>query len=151
MSKSINPWVRRTSLAAAVLLLWSAPAAAQYGAPRGGSVGDLYNIEGAVAWWNPQPDAIIASESLGIPGDNIDLAADLGIEQKRIPELRVVLRPGMKHKFRFSYLPIKYEAESVVRREFVFNGQRYRIGLPVNTVALGVRSPESSGRQAPYR
>ena len=135
MSKSINPWVRRTSLAAAVLLLWSAPAVAQYGAPRGGSVGDLYNIEGAIAWWNPQPDAIIASESLGIPGDNIDLAADLGIEQKRIPELRVVLRPGMKHKFRFSYLPIKYEAESVVRREFVFNGQRYRIGLPVNTVA----------------
>ena len=40
-----------------------------------------------------------------------------------------------KHKFRFNYLPIKYEAEAPVTREFVFNGQRYRVGLPVNTTA----------------
>jgi hypothetical protein len=78
---------------------------------------------------------IVSSESLGIPGSDIDLAADLGIEKKRIPELRLVLRPATKHKFRFNYLPIRYSAESVVQREFVFNGQRYRLGLPVNTTA----------------
>jgi hypothetical protein len=136
MSKTNHFRAALAVLAAAVLLLWSTPATAQYGAiSRTGSVGDLYNIEGAVAWWSPQPDAIIASESLGIPGDNINLTTDLGIEQKRIPELRLVLRPGMKHKFRFAYLPLKYDAESVVTREFVFNAQRYRIGLPVNTTA----------------
>jgi hypothetical protein len=46
-----------------------------------------------------------------------------------------VLRPATKHKFRFTYLPLKYEAESNVQREFIFNGQRYRVGLPVNTTA----------------
>src|SRR5690606_11363606 len=77
----------------------------------------------------------IISESLGIPGTPVDLVNDLGIEQKRFRELRAVLRPATKHKFRISYLPIKYEAEGQVRREFVFNGQLYRVGLPVNTTA----------------
>ena len=63
------------------------------------------------------------------------LVDDLGIASKRLRRLNVVLRPARKHKFRFEYLPIKYEAEATVRREFVFNGQRYRIGLPVNTTA----------------
>lgn len=130
---------RRVSLTAALAvacLMLSVPAAAQYGAASTqGSIGDRYNIEASVGWWNPEPDAVVSSESLGIPGDNINLVTDLGIEQKRIPDLRLVLRPGTKHKFRFNYLPLKYSAESVVQREFVFNGQRYRLGLPVNTTA----------------
>jgi hypothetical protein len=127
----------RCAAVLAVLTLISSPAAAQYGArtPSQPAVGDRYNIEAAAAWWNPQPEVVVSSESLGIPGDQIDLVTDLGIEQKRIPELRLVLRPATKHKFRFNYLPIRYSAESVVRRDFVFNGQRYRIGLPVNTTA----------------
>jgi hypothetical protein len=116
----------------AALLLSSTPAAAQVG---GGSIGERYNIEGAAAFWDPQPKLLVASESLGIPGTRIDLVTDLGIERKKIPDLRLVLRPALKHKFRFNYLPLKYSAESVVNREFVFNGQRYRIGLPVNTTA----------------
>ena len=123
-------------LLSAAFLFLTSPASAQVGVgARTGSVGDQYNIEAAAGFWNPQPELIVSSESLGIAGDEIDLVADLGIEQKRIPDLRVVLRPALKHKFRFSYLPIKYTAESVVRREFIFNGQRYRIGLPVNTTA----------------
>ena len=121
---------------AAALILWSAPASAQYGAASAQpAVGDRYNIEAAAGWWNPSPEVVVSSESLGIPGSDIDLAGDLGVEQKRIPELRLVLRPATKHKFRFNYLPIKYSAEAVVQREFVFNGLRYRIGLPVNTTA----------------
>ena len=85
--------------------------------------------------WNAEPDLIFSSESLGIPGDDVNLMTDLGIEQKRLKELRVVLRPARKHKFRFNYLPIKYEAEATVTREFIFNGQRYRLGLPVSTTA----------------
>lgn len=120
----------------AALLLSSTSAAAQVGAGAGGgSVGERYNIEGAAAFWNPQPELLVASESLGIPGDRIDLVSDLGIARKNIPDLRLVLRPALKHKFRFNYLPLKYSAEAVVNREFIFNGQRYRIGLPVNTTA----------------
>ena len=134
--RKISYRVSRAALAVAALLIAAVPANAQYGAASAQpAVGDRYHIEAAAGWWNPQPEVIVSSESLGIPGDNIDLATDLGIEQKRIPELRLVLRPGTKHKFRFSYLPIKYSAEAVVQREFVFNGLRYRIGLPVNTTA----------------
>lgn len=111
------------------------PAQAQM-RPSGGAVGEDYHVEAAIAWWNPTPELTIASESLGILGDDVDLVQDLGIEQKRHTELRLVLRPARKHKFRFTYLPIKYETDSVqVQREFVFNGIRYRVGLPVSTTA----------------
>ena len=65
----------------------------------------------------------------------MDLVEDLGIEQKQLGKLNVVLRPATKHKFRFEYLPIKYEGSTTIQREFVFNGQLYRVGLPVNTEA----------------
>jgi hypothetical protein len=136
MAKIFSQRVGHAALFGAALLLWSTPATAQVGAGAGGgSIGERYNIEGAAAFWSPQPELLVASESLGIPGDRIDLVNDLGIERKKIPDLRLVLRPALKHKFRFNYLPLKYSAESVVNREFVFNGQRYRIGLPVNTTA----------------
>ncbi|MGE3275246.1 MAG: hypothetical protein AB7O67_09045 [Vicinamibacterales bacterium] len=124
--------------AAAVLsIVWgtAAPAAAQFQAPPDPAVGETFHIEAAFAYWNPEPFLIISSESLGIVGDDVDLVEDLGVEQKRIPEVRLVLRPARRHKFRFHYLPIKYEAETTLTREFVFNGQRYSVGLPVATSA----------------
>src|SRR5262245_49685037 len=113
------------------------PASAQFRAPSAAerTVGERYHIEGAITFWSPDPGLVISSESLGIPGDDIDLVNDLGVEQERLRELRLVLRPATKHKFRFNYTPLRYEAEAVVQREFTFNGQRYRIGLPVNTDA----------------
>jgi hypothetical protein len=103
--------------------------------PSEGTVGERYHVEAGYSFWNADPDLIVSSESLGIPGSDVDLVNDLGIEQKRIRELRLVGRPAPKHKFRFAYMPIKYEAEAILQREFTFNGQRYRIGLPVNTSA----------------
>ena len=72
------------------------------------ATGERYHIEGAVVFWNPPPDFSIASESLGQAGTRIDAVTDLGIDQKRISELRIVLRPGRKHKFRVNYLPMNY-------------------------------------------
>jgi hypothetical protein len=136
MSNFSSRRVGGAALVSAAILFSSTSAAAQMGvAARGGSVGEQYHIEAAAGFWSPQPELVVASESLGIPGDRIDLVTDLGIEQKSIGDIRVVLRPALKHKFRFNYLPLKYSAEAVVHREFVFNGQRYRIGLPVNTTA----------------
>lgn len=113
----------------------AAPADAQYRA-GGGAVGEDYHVEASYVWWNPNPDLVIASESLGIAGTDVDLVHDLGIQQERQSELRVVLRPARKHKFRFTYLTLNYATDSVpVEREFVFNGQRYRVGLPVSTTA----------------
>jgi hypothetical protein len=51
----------------------------------------------------------------------------------RFGDLRVVLRPGRKHKLRFQSVPIRYGEEGItVTRDIVFNGQRYSVGVPVN-------------------
>ena len=120
-------------------VLAASPAFAQY-RPQltfNGSeaVGEDYHIEAAYGWWNAQPSLIVNSESLGIPGDDIDLISDLGIQKKTLGAFDLVLRPSRKHRFRYQRLPIKYETDAFpVSREFVFNGQRYRIGLPVTTL-----------------
>jgi len=111
-------------------------ASAQYRpyATTGEAVGEDYYIEAAYSFWNAEPSLIVNSESLGILGDDINLIADLGIEKKRLRAFDLVLRPARKHRFRFQHLPIKYETDAFpVTREFIFNGQRYRVGLPVTT------------------
>ncbi|HYT66730.1 MAG TPA: hypothetical protein VEL51_09945 [Vicinamibacterales bacterium] len=118
-------------------LLAASPAEAQYGARRSSSnraTGETYHVEAAGTIWNPSPDIIISSEGLGQLGDNIDFVNTLGIEQKKFKQLKLVLRPGTKHKFRFEYTPISYMvAQKTVPTTFVFNGQRFNVGIPVAT------------------
>ena len=99
------------------------------------AIGEDYHIEAAYSWWNAEPSLIVNSESLGIIGSNVDLITDLGIEKHKFGLFDLVLRPARKHRFRYQRLPIKYETDAFpVTREFVFNGQRYRVGLPVTTL-----------------
>ena len=128
--------VRVVMIVAALVLAASAQdASAQYRPSASEAVGEDYHIEAAYGWWNPEPSLIVNSQALGILGSDVDLVKDLGIEQKRLAKFDLVLRPAKKHRFRFSYLPISYQAEAQVRRSFVFNGQRYNLGLPVVTDA----------------
>lgn len=116
-------------------LLVAAPARAQY-APKGVSdraTGETYHVEIGYCFWNPTPEIAITSEALGIIGSRIDFISDLGIEQKRFGQLKVVLRPAKKHKFRFEYTPISYQATGTLTRDIIFNGIRYPIALPVST------------------
>jgi hypothetical protein len=123
-------------IAAAVVVLMASPAAAQFQAQPTGEpvIGERFWIEGSAGFWNPSADMAISSESLGIPGDDIDFKRDLGLNDERFSELHLVLKPGRKHKFRFQYIPIKYEQSATITRNIVFNGQLYRIGVPVNSV-----------------
>jgi hypothetical protein len=118
-----------------VVLAASAPPAFAQFQRADPATGERYNFEIAYMFWSASPDLVISSESLGIPGDDIDLVEDLGIEDKRLRELRIVARPARKHKIRFHYLPIKYDARAAITREFVFNGQLYRPGILVATDA----------------
>ncbi|MCC7240548.1 MAG: hypothetical protein IT180_01375 [Acidobacteria bacterium] len=120
---------------AAVMALGAQSASAQFRPAAPPAIGEDYHVEVSYGWWDADPSLIVNSESLGILGTDVDLVTDLGIEKKRLGKLDIVLRPAIKHKFRIEYLPIKYAAETVIQREFVFNGQRYRVGLPVNTNA----------------
>jgi hypothetical protein len=118
---------------AAILL--ASPASAQY-RPRplnDPATGEAFRVEGSVSWWRPTADMNIASEGFGIPGTSIDFKKDLGMTDHSFPALNLVLKPADRHKFRMQYIPIKYEAQSSLRREVVFNGQRYATNLPVNS------------------
>ncbi|MDA1082786.1 MAG: hypothetical protein O2973_14195 [Gemmatimonadetes bacterium] len=123
-------------LTAGVVALSPAYAFAQYRPPGPPVVGEDYHVEIGYGWWNADPSLIVNSEALGILGTDVNLVDDLGIEKKRLGKLDIVLRPGRKHRFRFQYVPIHYVVDDhQVTREFVFNGQRYNVGLPVKTDA----------------
>lgn len=94
---------------------------------------ERYKIEVSAGLWNPSPEISIASESLGIIGSTIDFVDDLGLAKKRIGALGVTLHPGRKHKLRLEYLPMQYTQSTTLKRDVVFNGQRYRAGLPVSS------------------
>jgi hypothetical protein len=117
------------------VLFAAAPAHAQFTTTpfSDPATGESYHVEAALAFWNPPPQFNIASESLGVLGTKIDAVQDLGIDGHSIREFRFVLRPGRKHKFRINYLPMSYNASAAVKREFIFNGIRYGLNLPVTT------------------
>ena len=53
--------------------------------------------------------------------------------RRRSPSCASCCGPARKHKFRINYLPMTYTAAATVHREFVFNGIRYGVNLPVTT------------------
>jgi hypothetical protein len=113
----------------------AAPAAAQY-RPRttnDAPTGEKYHIEAGAAYWFPSADIVISSEQLGIPGSQIDAKRDLGLTDDKFPLLNVELRPARSHKFRFNYMPVTYQQTTTLQQDIIFNGIRYRLGLPVNS------------------
>jgi hypothetical protein len=128
-------------LAAIIAALATTPAMAQYRPLPAGSygtsnnaVGEPYHVEFAFNLWNPEPSIVIASESLGIAGTDINVKADLGVEKTSTYELRLVLRPGRKHKFRFNYIPQKYDAGTTLTGDIIFNGIKFPVSTQVRTL-----------------
>jgi hypothetical protein len=121
-------------------MIAAAPASAQF-KPRplnDPATGERYHVEAAVGIWSPTADMSISSEGSGvlsgIPGTTIDFKRDLGLTDQKFRELHLVLRPSKAAKFRFQYIPIKYQQGPVIiNRAITFNGQTYNVGLPVNS------------------
>lgn len=98
------------------------------------AIGESYHIEVSGDLWKPSPALTVSSEQFGIIGTEIDAVNDLGFQSTRFKELRLVLRPGTKHKFRFDYIPITFTADdTILRRDITFNGILYKANLPVNS------------------
>jgi hypothetical protein len=119
--------------ALAAVVLSVSPAMAQY-QPRPIAempLSETYMVEASAGWWNPSTNMSITSESLGILGSRIDFEDDLGLTRKNLKEMHVVFHPARKHKLRFQYIPIDYKQSTTLRRDIIFNGQRYNVGLPV--------------------
>jgi hypothetical protein len=108
-------------------------AAVAGGAASADAQGNDHNGEFSLLFWTPSPDLRLQSGSLttitGIP--DIDFVEEFGIERKRLPEIRFAV--GRSHKFRFSYVPIRYQAEAIVRRTITFRGQTFTVGAPAST------------------
>ncbi len=122
-------------LVAALFGCAAAPASAQY-RPRplpGAFAVEDHHIEAAVDYWFPTADMTISSESLGLTGTDINFKNDLGLTDQKFPAFHLQLRAGGS-KLRFEYIPISYSQSATLRQDIVFNGQRYRVGLPVDSV-----------------
>ncbi|MBI2221707.1 MAG: hypothetical protein HYU53_10930 [Acidobacteria bacterium] len=118
-----------------LLGLMTSPAHAQYGARPASTTppGEDYHVEIAGGFWNPTPDIVISSEALGRVGSEIDFVNDLGLTKKQFGDLRIVLRPTKKSKFRIGYTPVKYTQSATLTRSIEFNAQRFDISLPVDS------------------
>jgi hypothetical protein len=121
---------------AAAVILCAAPARAQF-QPRpieDPAAGEAYHVEGFAALWFPNAGISASSEEFGIAGTNIDFKKDLGLQDTRFGNFKLVGKPTRSSKFRFEFIPIKYSSRATLTRQIVFNGQRYDVGLPVNSV-----------------
>lgn len=124
----------------ALLVLGAAlPASAQY-SPRPlnePANGERFHIEAGAGYWNPSADMTVSSGGSGalsgIAGTSINAKNDLGFTDQRLPQFQLTLRPAQAHKFRFQYVPIKYEGSTTLEKDLVFNGIRYRFGIPVTS------------------
>lgn len=122
---------------AATFLLTVSPALAQF-RPRPLSdpetTGEAYHIEASAGFWSTSSDMVISSEALGIIGSTINFKNDLGLESGRFKDLRLVLRPSAKHKFRFEMIPIRMtKQDHIITRTLVFNGQAYPISARLDS------------------
>jgi hypothetical protein len=119
----------------ALVLTVPAMAAAQYGAPElePGVPAEQYHVEFAGTIWNPNLSGIISSERLGVIGSSVDFVEDLGFEQTSFADMRIVLRPSKKSRFRIQYTPIEYKAETTLKRDLLFNGQKFPLSLPLQS------------------
>jgi hypothetical protein len=55
--------------------------------------------------------------------DDFDFVDEFGLATERFSEFRVVGKPGRKHKLRFSYVPVRYEAVAPLQNPIVFDDQ----------------------------
>lgn len=124
-----------SSSAVIVALLVPSLAAAQSDAPPASTrpLGERYNIEFGGGLWMPSVSGSIASEQFDIPASTIDFVNDLGFKKTNFADVRLVLRPAKKHKFRVQYTPVSYSAESIFSRDISFNGTLYPANVPVNS------------------
>ncbi len=86
------------------------------------ATGERFHIEGSIGLWFPGTEMQISSSALAIVGSTIDFKTDLGLEDQTFPEFHLVAKGGGS-KFRFSFIPLKYEQSATLHRTLVFNGQ----------------------------
>jgi hypothetical protein len=115
------------------LILTAARAEAQFSAAADVPPGEDFHVELGAMFWQPTPQLIIGTAALDALGaHNVDFVQEFGLEDKRFTELRAVIHAARKHKFRFSYVPVRYDQDAILQRTVTFGGRTFNIGLPAN-------------------
>src|SRR5262245_51854752 len=126
----VLPAPRWTCALFVFLVLVAARAEAQIG--WAGVPGEDYKVELGVVFWTPSPQVILRADRPGIIGTEISLVRDFGIEDETFTEFRATLKPGRKHKIRFQYVSISYEASTTLIRQIVFRGRTFLFSIPAS-------------------
>jgi hypothetical protein len=118
-----------------VMLLASAHAEAQFAArPAPLPPAENFHVELALNWWTPTPELVIGSPEFSVVGSNtIDFVQEFAIENKRFREFRATIKPGRKHKIRFSYVPVLYEQSTQITRTITINGRTFPVTATVDS------------------
>jgi len=88
-------------------------------------------VELGVMFWKPSPELVLSTDALSAAGVNeVDFVQEFGIEDTFFPEFRATL--GRNHKFRVSFVTIKYDAETIVQRTIRWEGRTFNIGVPAS-------------------
>ena len=92
-----------------------------------------YNFELEGRYWKPKLDSTIKIVDENI-GTDIKLVDDLGFEEKKdFGEVRGQIKFFGKHKFNFSYLPLKWDGDKILTETIEFDGQTYAAGTRVQS------------------
>src|SRR5688572_32323246 len=106
-----------TSVAFAALLMASS-AEAQFAVQPEVAPAEDFTVELGLMFWQPTPELSLTT------GDDrvgtVDFVQEFGITDERFREFRSVLKPGRKHKIRFSYMTFRYDEDAVLQSTLTF-------------------------------
>lgn len=96
-------------------------------------IGEDYNLEIEGRYWKPSLDSTVKIVESGI-GNEFKLVDDLGLaKDKDAGEGRMQIKFFRKHKFNFSFLPLKWEGDKIITRTIEFSGKTYTAGTRVQS------------------
>jgi len=123
--------VRRGTLTAVVLgLLLASGALSRAVAQTPKWEGDPARFQIELRLFMPDPWRAL-TYGTGIPGNTINLAGDVGVEEKNSPELRFCLLPSAASRIRFGWLHTRFDGHNAIASTFNFNGAQYGGGATV--------------------
>ncbi len=120
--------MKRTKIFVALLaILFLSPASSW------AQTGEDYNVEFEGRYWKPKLDSTIKMVENSI-GTEVEAIDDLGFDEKEdFGEGRLQIKFFKRHKFNFSYLPLKWDGDRVLNRTIQFNGQTFNAGVRVQS------------------
>ena len=89
-----------------------------------------YHVELGAGFWNPSADMQITD---GAGGSPVDLKNDLGLQDRKVGEFQLVIKPAVKHKIRVQFIPLRYSQTGAPRTALTFDGQTFPAGVPVSS------------------